>query len=124
MKNNVVIIDEAHNLLDALAQMYASEVRYDQLHYGLLQLKNYKNKYSSRFSAFNLLCINQMIFVTSKLKMMLDKKQDETTQVFTVANFVLSAGIDNYNMFKLVKFCRDSRISQKVWLKYLKHHPN
>lgn len=67
LKNNVVIIDEAHNLLESIAQMHSSEVTYDQLSIAHHLMKSYKMKYCTRFSASNLLCLNQLLFVTSKI---------------------------------------------------------
>lgn len=45
-----------------------------------------------------------------------------TTEIYTIENFVLTAQIDNYNMFKLIKFCKESRIAQKV-RKYNRNDP-
>lgn len=73
LKNNIIIIDEAHNLLEAMAQMYSSETTCSQLYHSHQQLKNYKAKYSTRFSATNLLCINQLIFIIGKLIEILGK---------------------------------------------------
>lgn len=73
LKNNVVIIDEAHNLLESLAQMHGSEVTYNQVHYALVHLKQYKNKFNTKFSAKNLLLINQLIFVISQLEEFMSK---------------------------------------------------
>lgn len=42
------------------------------------------------------------------------KQTESDAKIYTVQNFVLNAGIDNYNMFKLLKFCKDSKIAQKV----------
>jgi chromosome transmission fidelity protein 1 len=131
LKDNVIIIDEAHNLLEAMAQMHNSELSYSQIVQGLLQVKCYKQRFNTRFSAPNLLSINQLIFVITKLqqllgiidslerfhelkKNILDESSETNTNTFTVENFVLTAKIDNYNMFKLVRFCKDSRIAQKV----------
>lgn len=134
LKDNVVIIDEAHNLLDALSQMYGSEINYNQIELSLLQLESYKKRFGARFSAVNLLSLNQLIFVVKKLKQLfgkllfiknkcfflfksiLDKCEDEakTEEIFTVENFVLTTQIDNYNMFKLVEFCKNSKIAHKV----------
>ncbi|KAK4886089.1 hypothetical protein RN001_002360 [Aquatica leii] len=116
LKNNVVIIDEAHNLLEALAQMYSSEITYKQLEETQQRLKNYKQKYSKRFSCHNLLCINQLLFIICSLINLLEKtpKDGTKSEVYTVESFVLNAEIDNYNIFKLLKFCRDSKISNKL----------
>lgn len=67
LKNNIVIIDEAHNLLEAIGQMYSSEITYNQLFIAEELLKSYRSKFNSRFSAENLLNINQLIFVISSL---------------------------------------------------------
>nr|XP_023012289.1 ATP-dependent DNA helicase DDX11 isoform X1 [Leptinotarsa decemlineata] len=115
LKNNIVIIDEAHNLLEALAQMHNIDLNYNQVYHALHQMKSYKNKFSTRFSAKNLLMINQLIFVVNQLLQLLEKScTNNSTDIFTVENFVLTAHIDNYNMFKLVKFSRDCRLAQKI----------
>ncbi|KAB0799148.1 hypothetical protein PPYR_07028 [Photinus pyralis] len=116
LKNNVVIVDEAHNLLDALAQMYSSEISLQQLQDARGRLRAYKQRYSKRFSAQNLLCINQILFVVSGIISLLDTKIENQSKsaVYTVEAFVLSAEIDNYNMFKLLKFCRTSKIAHKL----------
>ncbi|KAL3265964.1 hypothetical protein HHI36_010151 [Cryptolaemus montrouzieri] len=94
LKNNVVIIDEAHNLLESLAQMHNIEVNLEQIETALAQLKGYKQRFSTRFSAANLLMINQLIFVINNLKDTLE--------------------IDHFNMFKLVKFSKDVKLAQKI----------
>lgn len=73
LKNNVVIIDEAHNLLEALAQMHGSELNYPQLYYSLHSLKCYKQRYNTMFSAITLRILNQLIFVIQKLLLLLGK---------------------------------------------------
>ncbi|KAG5897915.1 hypothetical protein JTB14_014032 [Gonioctena quinquepunctata] len=115
LKNNIVIIDEAHNLLESLAQMHNVDLSYGQIYHALHQMRSYKNKFSTRFSAKNLLNINQLIFVINQLFQLLEKSSTNTsTDIFTIENFVLTAHIDNYNMFKLVKFSKDCRLAQKI----------
>lgn len=36
------------------------------------------------------------------------------SEIQTIPDFVSNAQIDNYNMYKLVKFCKDSKIAQKL----------
>lgn len=71
-----MIVDEAHNLLEALGQMYSSCVTHIQLYYAHSQLLSYKAKYSTRFSYNNLLCINQLIFVVKKLLLLFGKQDN------------------------------------------------
>lgn len=68
LKNSVVIIDEAHNLLESLAQMHGAELAYAHIYHSLVQLKAYKKKFNTRFSAKNLLLINQLLYIVSQLK--------------------------------------------------------
>ncbi|KAJ3659284.1 hypothetical protein Zmor_010980 [Zophobas morio] len=121
LKGSVIIIDEAHNLLEAMAQMHNSEVNYNQIDQGLLQVKCYKQRFHARFSPSNLLSINQLIFVMTKLQQLLEKSNQVKTNTFTVENFVVTAKIDNFNMFRLLKFCKESRIAQKVRTYALKY---
>lgn len=73
LANNIVIIDEAHNLLEAMAQMHNSEVYHSQIEQGLVQVKCYKQRFNTKFAAANLLMINQLIFVLTKLQEVLGK---------------------------------------------------
>ncbi|CAG9766636.1 unnamed protein product [Ceutorhynchus assimilis] len=115
LKNNIVIIDEAHNLLEALAQMYGAELSFPQLYYSLHSLKCYKQRYNTMFSASTLRNLNQLIFVINKLCLVLEKNfKEESTEIFVLEQFVLMAGIEQYNFFNLLKFCKSSKISQKV----------
>ncbi|KAL1505317.1 hypothetical protein ABEB36_004910 [Hypothenemus hampei] len=115
LKNNVIIIDEAHNLLEAMAQMHGSELTYPQMFYGLQTLKCYKNRFHTRFSAVTLRLLNQLIFVVNQLNLLFEKDTKEnTTSISSLEEFVLASGIDQYNFFNLVKFCKSSQIAQKT----------
>lgn len=39
---------------------------------------------------------------------------DGETEIYTITNFISNAEIDNFNMFKLLRFCKDSKIAQKL----------
>lgn len=60
LKGSVVIIDEAHNLLDAIGNIYSCAVSGHDLIACYSQLVQYRDKYSERFSALNLLYLNQV----------------------------------------------------------------
>lgn len=73
LKNNVVIIDEAHNLLEALVDMHSAQITGHQLLHAHSQLLEYRNRYSTKFTAQNLLYINQILFIVGKLIKLLGK---------------------------------------------------
>lgn len=62
-----MIIDEAHNLLDTIENIYSAEINGTQLEVASIKLKQYKDKYNTRFSAKNLLSLNQILYIVNKL---------------------------------------------------------
>ena len=48
LKNSVVIIDEAHNLLDTISNIHSISISGSQLGLAYSQLNQYKERYSSR----------------------------------------------------------------------------
>ena len=67
LKNSVVIIDEAHNVLETIAHIHSAEVSKAHLEHAQNQLKNYFKKFNSMLKAKNLLYIKQLEFVLAKL---------------------------------------------------------
>lgn len=60
-------------MLEALADMHSAHINGHQLLHAQSQLTEYRNKYKTKFSAQNLLYINQLIFIVGKLIKMLGK---------------------------------------------------
>ncbi|KAF6213519.1 hypothetical protein GE061_011239 [Apolygus lucorum] len=121
IKNAVIIIDEAHNLLETVSHIHSSEVSGQQITYALSQLIQYRDKFEKRFSSMNLLHLNQLIYVLKSLIKFIDSidhtKGDGSEPgalLYTVPEFILSAGIDNYNLFKLVDFSLKNKITHKI----------
>ncbi|XP_021933898.1 ATP-dependent DNA helicase DDX11 isoform X2 [Zootermopsis nevadensis] len=133
LEGSVVVIDEAHNLLDTISHIHSAEVTGHQLTHAYSQLNQYQDRYRSRFSAANLLYLGQVIFVVGRLIRMLGGKpgcspvdsslKGVDTKLYTLAEFVLSAEIDNMNLYKLVKFCDSSKIAQKLHGFAERYHP-
>ncbi|KAL1138859.1 hypothetical protein AAG570_008921 [Ranatra chinensis] len=67
LDGNVVIIDEAHNLLDTIINIHSAQITGQQLTQAFSQLSQYKDKYEKRFSAINLLHLKQLIYVIGNL---------------------------------------------------------
>ncbi|CAI6357961.1 unnamed protein product [Macrosiphum euphorbiae] len=124
LEGNIFIIDEAHNLLDTIGHIHSSQINGQQLTHSYSQLIQYKNKFELRFSASNLLHLNQLIYVIGKLINMLGgtpgvshaeaSRKGVDSKVYTLENFVHQAEIDHLNMFMLVDFFKKSKIGQKI----------
>ncbi|XP_050438431.1 ATP-dependent DNA helicase DDX11 [Adelges cooleyi] len=124
LDGNIFIIDEAHNLLDTIGHIHSSQINGQQLTHSYSQLIQYRDKFKLRFSASNLLNLNQLIYVIEKLIVMLGgtpgvshveaSRKGVDSKVYTLEDFVHQAEIDHLNMFILVDFFKRSKIGQKI----------
>ena len=128
LTGSVVIIDEAHNLLDAISAVYGAEIRGNQLMSSHNQLKKYFDRYQTRLNAKNLMYVKQLLRLLSSLIRCLKLEQKFQTEmsgdgelsgktqatIMTVYDFILSCKIDNINIYKLLNYCERSRIGQKL----------
>lgn len=71
LRNSVVIIDEAHNLLETISSIHNVLITGSQVSLAHYQLSQYQKKFSTRLSSKNLLHIKQLSFFLSCLLKML-----------------------------------------------------
>ncbi|XP_062509848.1 ATP-dependent DNA helicase DDX11-like [Corticium candelabrum] len=128
LAGSVVIIDEAHNLLDTISAVYSAKIHGNQLVSCRDQLKRYFERYQTRLNAKNLMYVKQLLRVLSSLTRCLKPEQMSTIDSFekgnvtahtqstitTVYDFIVRSKIDNINIYKLLKYCERSRIGQKL----------
>ncbi|XP_065186759.1 ATP-dependent DNA helicase DDX11-like isoform X1 [Sycon ciliatum] len=116
LAGNVVIIDEAHNLIDTLTAMHSVRITAAQLTASLAHVREYQDKYRSRLKAVNLSYLKQLIFVLEKLLACLDSKgvKAEKTSIHTMEDFLRRAHLDNVNLFKVFRYCEQSQLSRKL----------
>ncbi|XP_055638817.1 ATP-dependent DNA helicase DDX11 [Toxorhynchites rutilus septentrionalis] len=114
--NSVIVIDEAHNLLDAILNIHSHEMTLDQLQKARLQIDAYKTRYSSMLSASNLLKINQLLFVTTRLCKLLEVQPDPETTYRIIKNDDLKIEGDflNMNLRDILEFAERMRLAQKI----------
>ncbi|KAK6482827.1 ATP-dependent DNA helicase DDX11 [Huso huso] len=124
LKDQIVIIDEAHNLIDTITCIHSTLVTGAQLCCAHSQLTQYMERYRSRLKAKNLMYIKQILYVLESLVRVLGGKvgQNPNTQVVTepgtelqsINNFLFKAQIDNINLFKVQRYYEKSMISRKL----------
>jgi len=76
LKNQIIIIDEAHNLIDAIAQIHSVEITDLHVSQSITQLNNYVNRYKSRFSAKNMLYLRHLLNILNGLNKVFTSKED------------------------------------------------
>lgn len=74
LKGHVVIIDEAHNLMDAIAGIYGAEMSSRELQLGKEMLVNYMKRFASRLKGKNRMYLAQVVRVVNSLIEYLQKK--------------------------------------------------
>ncbi|XP_030245416.1 ATP-dependent DNA helicase DDX11, partial [Drosophila navojoa] len=112
LRGAIIIVDEAHNLLDTIAQLHSSELSLAQLQLAKQQLSGYKQRYARRLSSANLLRINQLLYVVRRLLQLLEAGGEPRM----LRTYELSAEGDFFNidLHELLEFCARTRLAQKM----------
>uniref|UniRef100_A0A672VFZ4 ATP-dependent DNA helicase DDX11 n=1 Tax=Strigops habroptila TaxID=2489341 RepID=A0A672VFZ4_STRHB len=124
LKDQVVIIDEAHNLIDTITCIYSAEVSGSQLCCAHSQLLQYMERYRKRLKAKNLMYIKQILYLLERFVAMLGGNVNQNpscqavsqtgTVLKSINDFLFQSQIDNINLFKVQRYCEKSLISRKV----------
>ncbi|CAL0325992.1 unnamed protein product [Lupinus luteus] len=132
LKSNIVIIDEAHNLADSLISMYDSKITLSQLENAHCHLERYFMRFRNLLGPANRRYIQTLMVLTQAFLRVLHSEKDgnlvgschdieqasEETRAsdFTMAinDFIFELNVDNINLFKLLKYIKESNLMHKV----------
>uniref|UniRef100_A0A4X2K9P2 DEAD/H-box helicase 11 n=1 Tax=Vombatus ursinus TaxID=29139 RepID=A0A4X2K9P2_VOMUR len=125
LQGQVVIIDEAHNLIDSITSIHSAEVSGSQLCQAHSQLSQYMERYRKLLKAKNLMYIKQILYLLEKFVTVLggNVKQNPNTQnlfqtgteLKTINDFLFQSQIDNINLFKVQRYFEKSMVSRKLF---------
>ncbi|KFZ56565.1 Putative ATP-dependent RNA helicase DDX11-like 8, partial [Podiceps cristatus] len=125
LKDQVVIIDEAHNLIDTITCIHSAEVSGSQLCCAHSQLLQYMERYRKRLKAKNLMYIKQILYLLERFVAVLGGNVNQNpscqavsqtgTVVKSINDFLFQSHIDNINLFKVQRYCEKSLISRKLF---------
>lgn len=129
LENNIVIFDEAHNIIDAINNTYKVEITSKQLVVARRSLWSYFAKYEKRFKGKNAFYIKQLLSILeclTKFLRQLSKSAGKAAavgddddgatgaQMMTINDFLFSARIDHFNMFKILEYLSESGLAKKL----------
>ncbi|KAK6952588.1 hypothetical protein Daesc_004878 [Daldinia eschscholtzii] len=116
LEGNVVIIDEAHNIMDAVANVYASEISLNELKRARQMLGVYVKKFGKKLKGENRVMVAQVAKVVDGLRVWLEGAAEmKSDQGIVDPNTLLrSKGIDQINMYKLIQYIQDSKLAYKI----------
>ncbi|KAL8098973.1 hypothetical protein AgCh_031615 [Apium graveolens] len=129
LKNNIVIIDEAHNLADSLISMYDSKVTSYQMEHVLSHLEMYIQWFCNMLGPGNRRYIQIMIVLARAFLQTICKTSASDIDTLSLEDssgltaldssmaineFLFSFNIDNINLVKLLEYINESNIIHKV----------
>lgn len=120
LKDHVVIIDEAHNLMDAVAGIYSVTVTLTQFQQARAQLTAYLQKFRNRLKGKNRVYVAQLIRVIDSIIVHLRSREDRDANNSSmdgqvdVTSLMSGKGVDQINLYKLNQYVQDSRLARKV----------
>ena len=112
LKGHVVIIDEAHNLMDAISNLHSNMVTLPQIQKSHNGLETYLSKFRNRLKGSNKVYVMQILKLLSGLISYLEGKKGEGA--VEMGDLLATNGIDQVNIYKLQKYITESKLARKV----------
>ncbi|EEP82102.1 hypothetical protein UREG_06967 [Uncinocarpus reesii 1704] len=117
LKDHVIIIDEAHNLMDVIANIHSVTISLKQLQTALEQVTVYAKKYKTRLKGKNRVYIAQVMrLIASILKYLESNVATKGLMDGTVepSQLMSGKGIDQINPHKLSRYLQESKLARKI----------
>lgn len=117
LKNHVIIIDEAHNLMDAILGIYTVELSLAQLQRAREQLTIYLQKFRNRLKGKNRVYVTQVVRLLDSLTTYLQsvtKAGQPASGTVQAVDLLQGKGVDQINLYKLMHYLQESKLARKV----------
>ncbi|KAK3936929.1 ATP-dependent RNA helicase chl1 [Diplogelasinospora grovesii] len=116
LEGNVVIIDEAHNIMDAVANVHAAEIRLSELRRARQMLGVYVKRFGKKLQGENRIMVAHVGRVVESLTEFLDTTLTKGgNDGIADTNLLLKArGADQINLYKIIRYIQESKLAYKV----------
>ncbi|KAI5813786.1 helicase C-terminal domain-containing protein [Pyronema omphalodes] len=115
LKGHVVVIDEAHNLIDAISSIHSIQITLSQLQLCKAQLDVYLGKFKNRLKGSNKVYVMQIQRLCDGLATHLEGLGKKGKEGEVQPHELLAAkGIDQINFYKLQKYITESKLARKL----------
>lgn len=117
IKDHVIIIDEAHNLMDAISNLHSVTVTLSQLQTSLVQLTTYARKFKNRLKGKNRSYVAQVIRLVSSIANHLQEINESKQPLegsIQASDLMAGKGVDQINPYKLSRYLQESKLARKV----------
>ncbi|KAJ3331329.1 DEAD H (Asp-Glu-Ala-Asp His) box helicase 11 [Blyttiomyces sp. JEL0837] len=131
LKNNIVIFDEAHNMIDTITGIHSVTLELQEISRAQELVNMYLEKYLNRLKGKNIAYIKQLLILLGALKAKLTKALEskpkpgaakgklmiatnQDTGFRTATDFLNDLQVHQINLFKIRTYLTESRLSQKL----------
>ncbi|KAL2890441.1 hypothetical protein HOO65_020983 [Ceratocystis lukuohia] len=116
LEGNVVIIDEAHNIMDAISSVHAASIKLSELNRGRQMLGIYVKKFGKKLKPENRVQVGRVGRVMECLISWLTEAQNGKGEhaIVSATELLSRKGADQINMFKLVEYVQESKLAYKI----------
>ena len=116
LEGNVVIIDEAHNIMDAIANVHAAEVRLSDMKRAKGMLAVYVKRFGKKLKGINRVNVGRVGRVIEGLLEWMEggMKLKQENGIVAPNDLTRHKGIDQINMFELIQYIQESKLAFKI----------
>lgn len=113
LKQSLVLIDEAHNLPEAIRSLHSCRLSLPVAQSALDQLVAYTKRYADRLAGRNLYYLGQLRKCLSAFIRHL-QQEPMPLNMISAGQFLMNLKLDNINIFKILSYLEHSRLPQKL----------
>ena len=117
IKGHVVVIDEAHNLMDTISSVHSSSISLTQLKRSRVSLGTYLQKFRKRLKGKNRVYIAQVVRLIDSLVQYAENralKQPNIDGIVQLGELLDGKGLDQIDLNKLIQYLEQSKLARKV----------
>mmetsp|Transcript_10780 Transcript_10780/g.15882 ORF Transcript_10780/g.15882 Transcript_10780/m.15882 type:complete len:520 (+) Transcript_10780:1277-2836(+) len=113
LEDSLVLVDEAHNLPEAIRALQSCRLTLPVVEASLEQLSAYTQRYINRLAGRNLYYLGQLRNCIKSFIRYL-KQEPGVSKMVSAGELLLELKLDNINLFKIISYLEHSRLPQKL----------
>ena len=114
LRDHIVIIDEAHNLMDTIANIHSASLSLKQLTQSSENMKIYLAKFRHRLKGKNRVYLVQLMHLMTSLTIYLKSREGHKESVVNIGDLLSGKGVDQIRLNDLLLYLRESKLARKL----------
>lgn len=117
LTGHVVIIDEAHNLMDTITDIHSPSVTQVQLRRCRTQIGVYLQRFRNKLKGKNRVYVAQVVRLVDSISGCLETiaaKEKSSEGIVNISDLLSGKGVDQINLYKLMQYLQESKLARKV----------